>query len=115
VTVTQWEYTYIQAPTGSTKQVVESANKLGGLGWELVGLTSPDKTIGFNSNLLLFKRPLSNVPPPPATDEDWQEDPTGRFDKRRWDPALRVWTAETATMADKTMHVDPPHAVTPVL
>ena len=97
------------------KAIVEEANKLGGVGWEMVGIASADKTVGFNSNIVVLKRPISAPPARPDSDEDWQPDPTGRFDKRRWDAVLGVWTAETAMMEAKSMHVDPPHMVKPVM
>jgi hypothetical protein len=104
----QWEFMYVQVLTGSMHTAQEEADKLGALGWEPVGIASADKTLGFNANLLIFKRPIESPLPPPDTDDAWQDDPSGRFDKRKWNPDLRLWTAETAMMAKKTMHVDPP-------
>lgn len=101
----QWEHTYVQGNTVDTQAIKDAANRLGAEGWELVGITSVDRTIGLNSNLLWFKREV--VPPPaPAVDDEWQDDPLGRFDKRRWNG--EVWTAETAMMEKKTLHTDPP-------
>ena len=111
----QWEFFYVQASTNNMKAVMEEVNKLGALGWEPVGIASADKTVGVNSNVVILKRPITSPPAPPASAEDWQADPTGRFDKRRWDPALEVWTAEVAMMEAKSMHVDPPHMVKPVM
>ena len=101
----QWEITYVQAATLGMKGLIEAANRLGAEGWEPIGITSADKTLGMNSNILVFKRELT-PPPSPSSDEEWQDDPTGRFDKRRWNG--QVWTAETAMMEAKTLHVDPP-------
>lgn len=101
----QWEHTYVQGNTLDLNAIRNASNKLGALGWELVGVTSVDKTIGMNANLLWFKREVE-APPDPATDEEWQDDPTGRYDKRRWDGT--VWTAETAMMEAKTLHTDSP-------
>lgn len=103
---TQWEFMYIQASTNNMVKVQEEANRFGALGWEPVGIASADKTIGINSNVLILKRPILDPPPSPSSAEEWQPDPTGRFDKRRWNG--RVWTAETAMMEAKTLHVDPP-------
>lgn len=103
--LTQWEITYVAAATNNVVAMIEAANKLGAEGWEPVGITSADKTIGLNSNVLIFKRPLTPPAPPQSMDE-WQDDPTGRFDKRRWNGS--VWTAEVAMMEAKTLHVDPP-------
>lgn len=103
--MSQWEITYVSAGTNNTGALIDAANKLGAEGWEPVGITNADKTVGFNSNMLIMRRELT-PPPPPATDDEWQDDPTGRFDKRRWNG--RVWTAETAMMEAKTLHVDPP-------
>lgn len=108
--VEQWEMTYIQADTFSVDTLVEAANKLAAVGWEPVGLAGIDKTIGINKTAMLLKRRITDPIPPATTDEIWQEDPTGRFDKRRWNPRLKVWTAETATVADKSLHVDAPWA-----
>jgi len=63
--------------------MIDAAIKLGAEGWEPIGITSADKTVGLNSNLLILKREIV-APAPPATSEEWQDDPTGRFDKRRW-------------------------------
>lgn len=102
----QWEVTYLAAATNNVRGMIDEANKLASQGWEPVGITSADKTIGLNSNILIFKRPILDPPPSPSSGDEWQEDPTGRFDKRRWDG--KVWTAETAMMDAKTLHVDPP-------
>ncbi len=104
--VQQWEFLYLQAHVNMMAKVQDEANKLGALGWEPVGIASADKTLGMNANVIIFKRPILDPPPPPTTDEEWQDDPTGRFDKRRWDG--HVWTAETAMMEAKTLHVDSP-------
>lgn len=101
----QWEITYVQASTNSVQSMIDAANTLGAEGWEPVGITSADRTLGLNTNVLIFKRPLT-PPPPPTSDDEWQDDPTGRFDKRRWNG--KVWTAQTAMMEAKTLHVDPP-------
>lgn len=102
----QWEFLYLQAQVNMMAKVQDEAMKLGALGWEPVGIASADKTLGLNSNVIIFKRPIIDPPPPPISSDEWQEDPTGRFDKRRWDG--RVWTAEAAMMEAKTLHVDPP-------
>lgn len=106
----QWEFMYLatSTSTGGMKQLMDEANKLGSLGWEPVGVASADRTIGLNSNMIILKRPIENPPPPPDSAEEWQADPTGRFDKRRWHAALGVWTAETAMMEAKTRHIDAP-------
>lgn len=104
----QWEHTYVQGNTVELGPMKDAANQLGAEGWELVGITSVDRTIGMNTNLMVFKREV--VPPPdPRSDEEWQVDPCGRFDKRRWDG--RVWTAQVAMMDKKTRHVDSPTTI----
>lgn len=104
--VTQWEITYVQSTTNTVQAMIDAANKLGAEGWEPVGITTADRTLGLNTNLLVFKRELT-PPAAPLSDEEWQTDPTGRFDKRRWNG--KVWTAETAMMEAKTLHIDPPN------
>lgn len=106
----QWEFTYLQASTLNLVKLHDEANRLGALGWEPVGATSADKTIGLNSNVLIFKRPIESPLPAATSDEEWQDDPSGRFDKRRWDAASGLWSAEVAMMEAKTLHVDPPIA-----
>jgi hypothetical protein len=102
----QWEVTYIHAITNDVQTLIDAANKLGAEGWEPMGFTSAvEKGIGLSSNLLIFKRKVV-APPPPESAEEWQDDPTGRFDKRRWNGT--VWTAETAMIAAQTLHIDPP-------
>lgn len=103
----QW---YIQAHTNDIVRTMEETNRMGAIGWEVVGITTADRTIGMNTNVLILKRPIDSVPPPPSTDDEWQQDPTGRFDKRRWDAEVQLWTAQTAMMEAKTTHIDPPRA-----
>ena len=104
----QWEIMYLDAYTNNMKRVAEEASRLGALGWEPVGIASADKTLGLNVNMLNLKCPITPPPPPPATNEEWQPDPTGRYDKRRWDAELGVWTEQVAMMEAKTTHIDSP-------
>ena len=104
----QWEFMYLQGSTLQMPKIMDEANKLGALGWEPVGIMSADKTLGLNAIVVIMKRAIEPGLPGPDSSDDWQADPSGRFDKRRWDPKLQVWTAETAMMEAKTLHVDPP-------
>lgn len=115
MTVTQWEYTYLQVGINAMGGVIDEANKLGAVGWEVVGFATADRSFGADTNVLVLKRAIRSVPlpPPPTATDEWLPDPTGRYDMRRWDSTLQVWTAETATMSTETTHVDPPHAVRP--
>jgi len=104
----QWEFLYLDAYTNNMKRTAEEASRLAALGWEPVGVASADRTIGLNTNMLIFTRAIVTPPAAPATDEEWQEDPTGRFDKRCWDAELGWWTAQVAMMEAKTTHIDAP-------
>lgn len=107
----QWEFTFVQVNTTQMGLAMEQANKLGALGWEPVGIASADKTIGMNSNVLIFKRPVVPLPPPPdMTQDTFLEDPSGRFDRRRWNG--QEWTAEAGMLADRKVVIDPPTART---
>ena len=67
----QWEVTYVQASTNSVVAMIEAANKLGAEGWEPIGITTADRTLGLNTNLLIMRRPIEDVPPAPDSDEEW--------------------------------------------
>lgn len=107
----QWEIQYVQVSTNRMDMFMDAANRLGALGWEPVGITSADKTIGLNSNVVIFKRPISNPPAPSTSEVEWQPDPTGRHERRRW--TWRGWGAECVNGRDGV--VDPPdmHPDTP--
>lgn len=84
-----WEYKIVSTPTGMVDLEVELA-ALGSLGWEAVGVTSSDKTIGLNEIVVLLKREAPGYPPHDNTAAVWAKDPSGRFEQRFWD-GLR-WT-----------------------
>lgn len=100
----QWEFFYIQVNTNDMEGAKGLATRLGALGWEPVGIASADKTLGLNSNVLTFKRPITDPLPPAATDAEWQPDPSGRNEQRRW--IRRGWTADV--MNRGKIGIDPP-------
>lgn len=106
----QWEFNYVQVSTNDMASAMREANRLGALGWEPVGIASADRTIGLNSNVLIFKRPVRPLPPPADQRQDaFLEDPSGRYDRRRWNG--RAWTAEVGMLADRQVKIDPPTSV----
>lgn len=80
--------------------MVLQLNGLGSLGWEVVGITAVDPTLGLNSYTALLKRPLMGWPEPADTAPAWQPDPTGRFARRYWD-GLR-WSQHVTNSAGAT-------------
>lgn len=102
----QWEFMYLQASTNQMATIKDYANRLGALGWEPVGMASADKTVGMNSNVLILKREITpdNQLAPPATADEWQRDPSGRHEGRRW--SGRQWTADVVD--GRKQSVDPP-------
>lgn len=86
----QWEYTEVTGATINIDAWVLQLNGLGSLGWEVVGITAVDPTIGLNSYTALLKRQVLDWPAPATAAADWYPDPTGRFVVRYWD-GLR-WT-----------------------
>lgn len=111
MSATQWEYTYVSVNTLSLPLLIDNLNRLGAEQWEVVGFASADNTIGFNAITAILKRPV--VPPPPPTEDAaaWQDDPTGRFDKRHWNG--RQWSAHVANASDKKIAFDPPTILDP--
>lgn len=107
----QWEFTYLESNNHASymKEFVAEVNRLTARGWEPVGVAGVDKTVGVNKNGVVLKRPITDPPAPPATDDLWQADPTGRYTERRWEPRLRIWTAEVRDAQGKEK-VDPPWA-----
>lgn len=103
--MTQWEIQYIQDTANSIASITEQANRLGALGWEPIGIASADRTLGVNAMVLVMKRAISHPPDPPATKDEWQRDPTGRHELRRW--TWRGWGAEC--ISGKARVVDPPN------
>lgn len=87
-----WEYTEVTEPTTAVgyERLIKQLNEAGSVGWEVVGVLSADKTVGFNSNTAILKRRTMPFPAPPAPAPAWNADPTGRFERRFWD-GLR-WT-----------------------
>jgi hypothetical protein len=53
-----WEYRLVTAATLRKRNLGEELNRLGRLGWEVVGLAGSDRTVGVNSLEVLMKRPL---------------------------------------------------------
>lgn len=100
----QWEFMYLSASTNQMAAIKDYANRLGALGWEPVGMASADKTVGMNSNVLILKREIVDQLPRPETNAEWQPDPSGRHEFRRW--SHRGWTADVAD--GKKRSVDPP-------
>lgn len=93
----QWEYMTVVEPVISIDRLEVKLNALGSLGWEAVGLSASDPTIGINQMHVLLKRQALDWPPPGGHDAGvaaWLPDPAGRFDRRFWD-GLR-WTEHVA-------------------
>jgi hypothetical protein len=70
-------------------------NAYGSLGWEVVGITAADPTIGANCYTAVLKRAAPSLPPPADTAVGWRPDPSGRFQVRHWDGVR--WTQHVST------------------
>ncbi|MCU1396270.1 MAG: hypothetical protein JWM34_4698 [Ilumatobacteraceae bacterium] len=73
-------------------------NAHGSIGWEVVGITAADPTIGVNSFTAVLKRETRSYPPPADTAAAWHPDPAGRHELRHWD-GLR-WTEHVSTAGE---------------
>lgn len=81
-----WEYKRLAFLTNSINEdFILPLNAAGTLGWEAVGITAADPTLGFNQIVVLLKRPIPAWPAPPTSEAAWHSDPTGRFATRYWD------------------------------
>lgn len=102
----QWEYMEITGATININEWVLRLNGMGSLGWEVVGITAVDPTIGLNSYTALLKRQLLGWPAPADTSPAWHPDPTDRFDRRYWDGLH--WSQHVSN-ADGTTETDYPN------
>ena len=59
-------------------------NQYGSAGFEVVGISGADKTVGFNSIFVVLKRSQPTQMPPPDTTPGWKPDPFQRFAFRWW-------------------------------
>lgn len=93
---TQWEYIVNEYALGGASMAGAqyNMNKLGALGWELVGVAGTDKTVGLNKLVAVFRRQLAPLPTPEDTKAGWQPDPLQRHQYRWWD-GIR-WTHKVA-------------------
>jgi hypothetical protein len=62
----KWQYKIISSRTYQLASLEHSLNEHGAHGWEVVGLTSADKTIGLNSLEVLLKRKIIPRYQPPT-------------------------------------------------
>jgi hypothetical protein len=111
VALQQWEHRVVHTATSSAS-LQDELVRLGAQGWEAIGITGVDKTIGINALMAIVKRQI--VPPPPLPDgtaADWYDDPCGRWERRHWDGT--AWTAHVANIASKARGIDPPQTLPP--
>jgi hypothetical protein len=97
-----WEYTSVQVGTGlSDRNSLQALlNQLGSMGWEAVGISGLDKTLGLNGILVLLKRRTVAKPPPEDDSAGWKADPFGRWAMRYWDGVR--WTEHVVKKAGGT-------------
>ena len=105
------EYSYVQVGSNGVRKLVEVLNDLATDGWQLVTMDDVDRSLGANSLTAVVRRVIEPLPLPPALDEEWYPDPSGRWDKRFWNG--RAWTYHVARVADETIHRDAPTALPP--
>lgn len=91
-----WEYTEISGWVNATADLMVQLNAHGSLGWEAVGITSMDRTLGLNGYIVIMRRKVLDWPPATGG-PGWAADPTGRFAQRYWD-GLR-WTEHVTDRA----------------
>lgn len=92
--------------TGQADEISKMLDALGTVGWEAVGVTAVDKTIGLNSIMVLLKREQIGLPRPAETSPGRKFDPTGRYKLRAWD-GLR-WERHVSNDGGATSTVDLP-------
>lgn len=96
-----WEFHTVTVSTNTLEEVLHmQLNALGSLGWETVGLSAADPTIGTNRIIVLLKRRIAPWPSPAGSEGGWHPDPTGRFATRYWD-GLR-WTEHVSDGTTQT-------------
>lgn len=105
----QWEHRVVSATTNDQTALEHELVKLGAEGWEVVGVSGVDRTIGMNAVVCVVKRPV--VPPPPPDDiaEGWKPDPVNRWEVRYWNG--QTWTAHVANKEPKKQGLDPPQTL----
>jgi len=67
--------------------------------------------VDVNAVTALIRRVIEPLPPPEVSEEDWNPDPSGRYDMRFWNG--RAWTFHVARVEDKSRHRDPPTRLAP--
>ncbi len=108
----RWEYFRISSSTNASNILLDRLNDLGAAGWEVVGFSFADKTLGINALFAILKREIDPLPdPPPGTTEGWQADPSGRFARRMWSGTH--WTHWVANQGDKKPIRDSPTLAEP--
>lgn len=104
-----WEYCQVTEWTSQIDALMLQLNALGSIGWQAVGITAADPTIGLNSYTVILKRPAAGWTEPADLTAAWCPDPTGRHVQRYWD-GLR-WT-QHATDTSGVQVVDWPTGTT---
>lgn len=95
----QWEHMRISTTTLGLDELTNFAQDVGCYGWELVAMTSADRTVGVNGLFAILKRPLEPPPDPEDRSEGWKPDPCARWDVRWWDGM--VWTYDVGRRGEK--------------
>lgn len=80
-----WQYMTVFAGSTDHARLRTQLDNLGAIGWEAVGVSNNDPTIGMNTLVVLLKRWVEPWLPPADTTPSWGPDPTGRFPLRWWD------------------------------
>lgn len=85
-----WQYLSISVGSSDHAGLRARLDTLGALGWEAVGVSNNDPTIGMNTIIVLLKRWVEPWPAPDEVAPGWKPDPTSRFPLRWWDGSR--WT-----------------------
>lgn len=82
---TRWEYRVLAVGTNAIANLELSLNQAGSVGWEAVGITAADRTLGLNQVQVILKRRAIALPDPDDLSAGWKPDPLGRHELRWWD------------------------------
>jgi hypothetical protein len=102
---TQWEYQYVTMGANRQDDLLVELNVLGSLGWEVVGFTSADPTMGVHSYTAILKRQAQGYAAPADVAAGWKPDPASRAELRYWD-GIR-WSQHVSTAG--TPSIDAPN------
>jgi hypothetical protein len=79
-----WEHMVVEFNTNKRELMGTRLAQFGSVGWEVAGVSLVDKTIGFNSVMVILKRQRATFKAPDDRSAGWKPDPWNRFTFRWW-------------------------------